>query len=75
MKIIVNNRSKLISDAKALDLVSDVIQSGRESNDGKSYCYLSVYNYKGREIGISATVNKSSDRFDVWDCPTKLKQN
>ena len=70
MKIIINNKSKVVSDIKAVELVSSVIQKGRISDDGKSYCYMTTYTLSKETIAISATRNKSSDRFDVWDYPT-----
>lgn len=70
MRMIINNKSKVVSDTKALDLVANVIHEGRISADGKSYCYMTTYTLSNGIIAVSATKNKSSDRFDVWDYPT-----
>jgi len=71
MKLIINNNSKIISDVMALDLVKKVVAEGRISNDGKDYCYMTTFKHGDREIAISSTKNKNSDRFDVWDYPIR----
>jgi hypothetical protein len=64
-KIIIKNESDL-SIIDAMRLVEGVIKNGRISNDGKQYCYLSVYEIEGFEYHVTAGQNKSSDTFLVY---------
>ena len=64
-KIIIKNQSDL-SLVDAMRLVENVIEKGRISNDGKQYCYLSVYETEGKEYHITAGLNKGSDTFLVY---------
>lgn len=64
-KIIIENRSNL-DDALAVGMVKHVIEGGRISNDGKQYCYYTVFTGEdGRRFGVSTDLNKASDRFVV----------
>lgn len=69
-RIIIDNRSDLI-DTDALQLVLNVMSEGRICNDGKQYCYLSVYHLVGGEYQVSTDLNKNSDRFVI----VKERQN
>ena len=64
-KIIIENRSLEVTDLQALDLVKQVMNGGRVSNDGKQYCYLTTA--MNGEIHIATDLNKCSDRFIVYD--------
>jgi len=64
MKIIVNNESDRLTDADCLWYVQQVINEGRISDNGKSYCYC--MNFK-TGIVVYATKNKTSDTFRVCD--------
>lgn len=63
MKLIIENRSEIVSDIDALQLVSKVVDGGRVSNGGKQYCYMTVFD----EVCVSTELNKKSDKFIVWD--------
>lgn len=64
-RIIINNRSKE-PDYNAILAVLDVMREGRVSDDGKCYCYLTVF--PSFEIAVSAEVTKTkTDSFIVWD--------
>ena len=65
-KIIIENRSSL-DNMQAMSLVSQVVASGRISNDGKQYCYYSTGAVDGKPIGVDSFLNKKSDRFVVVD--------
>lgn len=65
-KIIVHNRSSA-SDKEVLQTVSMIIGEGRVSNDGKQYCYLVSLMINGIDTHFVSDVNKSSDRFTVYD--------
>ena len=61
-KIIIDNRtSKPIKDI--LPYVQFVTESGRISDSGKSYCYVTKFG----AIYVSAKRNKASDTFVVWE--------
>ena len=64
MKIIVNNESDRLTDEDSLWYVQQVINEGRISDNGKSYCYC--MNFKTK-ITVYATRNKTSDIFRVCD--------
>jgi len=63
-RIIIDNRSDL-SDEKVLALVGNVIREGRISNNGKQYCYLTVFSLFGGKYQVLTNLNKSSDRFVI----------
>ena len=67
-RLIIENRSSL-SDAECLGRVQTIIDGGRVSNDGKQYCYYSVFN---DDIGVATFLNKASDRFVITN--TRLKR-
>tara|TARA_R110000796_G_C14286681_1_gene403433 strand:+ start:119 stop:334 length:216 start_codon:yes stop_codon:yes gene_type:complete len=69
-KLIIKNQSSL-SDRDAMRIVGRVIEEGRMSDDGKAYCYLSIYNLLPNKVAVSARLNKSSDTFTLWDYPNK----
>jgi hypothetical protein len=61
-KIIIENISK-VSDSTAIDLVQYVISQGRISNNGKQYCYVTIFR---SGVAVSSHLKKS-DRFIVSD--------
>lgn len=68
-KIIVYNQSELVSDERALLMVGHVISGGRTSEDGRSYCGVTVFREPNGSINVSAVRNKQSDTFTVYDAP------
>lgn len=66
-RIIINNDSKIIDDSRALNLVKMVIEGGRISNKNKQYCYLTIFEVEGRNIGVATQMNKKSDSFFIYD--------
>ena len=63
-RIIINNNSGL-SNETVIDIVGQVIASGRISNNGKQYCYLSTIEIFGTKYQISTDLNKKSDSFKI----------
>lgn len=64
MKFIIENRSDL-DELNVLNLVYSVISSGRISNDGKQYCYMTTFDINGFTYAVSTDLNKNSDRFVI----------
>ena len=63
-KIIIRNNSR-ISDIEALRCVSQVIDMGRQSAEGKCYTYVTTF-ING--IAVSAEVTKAgTDTFVIWE--------
>lgn len=74
-RIIVENRSS-VSDVDAMMMVRSVMQDGRVSNDGRQYCYATVFTFTAedgakRRVSVVAKQNKRSDRFVVDDEPAE----
>ncbi len=65
-KLIINNRTDL-TDIDAVNLVKQVIESGRISNNGMQYCYITIIKLGGKEYVVCADLNKKSDRFLITD--------
>lgn len=63
-KIIIHNNSSA-SDLLALICVQQVIADGRISNEGKQYCYATLF--KSLKVAVTTRLNKSSDVFYVTD--------
>lgn len=63
-KIIIHNNSS-VSDDIALICVQKVINDGRISNEGKQYCYATIF--KNPRVVVATRLNKSSDVFYVVD--------
>tara|TARA_R110002073_G_scaffold331631_1_gene516574 strand:+ start:2670 stop:2888 length:219 start_codon:yes stop_codon:yes gene_type:complete len=69
-KLIIRNESSL-SDIQAIEIVGKVIEEGRISDNGKSYCYLSIYNLQPTKVAVSVRRNGKSDTFVLWDSKHK----
>lgn len=68
-RIIINNSSDA-SDLETLEMVKEVVLSGRVSNQGKQYCYLTVFQLasrddKTRHYSVASFLNKKSDVFVI----------
>lgn len=65
-KFIIQNHSDL-SDLDAIEMVMKVIKDGRISNDGKQYCYGTVFTKSndGKKFAVWTHLNKKSDRFII----------
>jgi len=63
-KLIIENRTDM-PDLEAMWYVMEVMRDGRVSNDGKQYCYATVW--KHSKIVVYTDLNKKSDRFVVED--------
>ncbi len=61
-KIIIDNRSDK-PDAEIVRMVAGIIDAARVSNNGKQYCYGTVY--KDKTVIVS-DLNKKSDRFIAY---------
>ena len=66
-KLIIENRTKGLSDYQCLAYIQKVIGQGRISNDNKQYCYLTAFNNVGGKIMVATYLNKKSDRFVIYD--------
>jgi len=61
-KLIIENRTDM-PDLEAMWYVMEVMRDGRVSDDGKQYCYATVWKLSG--IVVWTDLNKKSDRFVV----------
>lgn len=61
-RIIIENRTQIPIDEIML-YVRKVIEGGRVSEDGKSYCFITTFR---DGIVVSVRRNKNSDRFVVF---------
>lgn len=68
-KIIIENRTYLPMGT-VLGFVQRVIDMGKVSENGKSYCYITTF--KNVPIAVSARRNKASDSFVVWEQPNEI---
>ena len=66
-RIIIENRSSILL-YNAIQYVQRVILQGRISDNGKAYCYVTVFE---GGIAVHAIRNKKSDRFIIIDYPIK----
>lgn len=65
MKIHIDIRND-ISQTVALECVKQVIEQGKISNDGKSYCYLTTFKYGDEEIWVHPRPYRKTDCFLVY---------
>lgn len=67
-KFIVDNRTEL-HDFKIFSMILQVIESGKISNDGKQYPYLTVFHNpeNAKEYHIVSSLNKKSERFVIYE--------
>jgi len=65
-KLIIKNTSS-VSDGDVIRIVGKLIDEGRQSNNGRAYCYLSVYSINHSQVVVSVKKNKNSDTFTIWD--------
>ena len=63
-RIIINNETDL-SDEFALEITKQVVMSGRISNGGKQYCYLSTFKKDEVNYQISSSLTKKGDSFRI----------
>ncbi len=61
-KIIIHNKTD-ISDIKVLHYVQKVIEAGRDSNNGRQYCYLTWITIENQDYCILTHLRKCSDVF------------
>ena len=61
-KIIININNEA-TDKEALEYVLEVIKNGKISNEGKSYCYCTLFSKK---IAVLANKRKN-DIFTIYD--------
>lgn len=66
-KLIIHNLTGL-PIAEIFPFIEAVIRHGRVSNDGKQYCYASVWPNKfyGKQLVIVSDLNASSDRLTAY---------
>lgn len=63
MKIIIKIEGDGVDFWTAAQCVDRVIKQGRISDEGRSYCYVTVFE---KSIHVAAVANKNSDTFTVW---------
>lgn len=66
-KLIIENRTRGLSDYQCLSYVQKVIELGRVSNNDKQYCYLTAFEKVRGKVMISTSLNKNSDKFVIYD--------
>lgn len=66
-KIIIENRSNIVTDRMCLQMVSAVMKDGRVSNYGKQYCYGSTFTIGDEQVMVASSLNKKSDKFVIYD--------
>lgn len=59
-KLIIDNRTNMPTQ-DVMPYVREVLQAGRISNDGKQYCYATVW----PDIVITSHLNQKSDRLII----------
>ena len=64
-KIIIKNNTDL-SDLYVMYLVCSIIKSGRISDNGKAYCYLTSFQTNEGNYYINADLRKCSDVFTCY---------
>lgn len=64
-KLIIDNKSDLPMES-VLRMCAEVVEEGRISNDGKQYCYATVFRIGGVNYGVVSELNKKSDRFIIY---------
>ena len=62
MKLIIENRCKDMDMTQAVEYALAVVKKGRISDDGKQYCYGTVFN---DDVVVFSSKNKKSDRLVV----------
>ncbi len=69
-KIIIKNTTTHTM-ATVLFIIIQVINMGRVSDNGKSYCFITRFGIgeNGGDLFVSARRNKKSDTFIVWEEP------
>lgn len=55
-----------ISDDMMLRLVSAVVAQGKMSNEGKSYCYATLFEVDGQQYMVEANDKGKSQMFYVY---------
>ena len=64
--LIITNETTL-SNLECLRFVAQVMGKGKVSNNGKQYCYMTVFPMDDKEICISTRLNKCSHKFIIWE--------
>lgn len=62
-RIIIENRSTM-PDAQVVCAIASVIESGRISNNGKQYSYLTTF---ASGLIVYSDLNKQSDKFVAYE--------
>ena len=65
-KVIIQNDSDLPMSS-ALRLVDSVIGSGRVSNHGQQYAYLTAFSVGESQYHVVTDLNKHSDKFIIYN--------
>lgn len=55
-----------ISNEMMLSLVSSVVAQGKISNEGKSYCYATMFEVNGQQYMVEANDKGKSQMFYVY---------
>jgi hypothetical protein len=65
--ILVNETDLPMTDFLVLAL--EVVKSGRLSNNGKQYCYLTSFDVNGSEYHVVSDLNEKSDKLTLYKPP------
>ena len=66
-KIIINNLSN-VTDACVLIRVADVLQMGRISDNGTSYCGATTYRDAVTGVGVVVCAKRNKESDTIYDC-------
>jgi len=64
-RLIIDNRAG-IPMSEALEYAIAVVEMGRISDDGKSYCYITRFRREMGDMMVAASRNKRSDRLVLY---------
>lgn len=65
-KLIIENKTDL-SLNNIFTFVHSIISSGRISNNGTQYCYLTAFELHNRVFRVVTDLNKKSDKFTIYE--------
>ena len=68
-KLLLANRTDLPM-VEVLRLAQEVISTGRISNDGNQYCYVTSFTIDGQEYGIVSDLNEEAYRLTFYKSPS-----
>lgn len=64
-RLILDNRSELPMES-FLEMARQIVSSGRISNDGKAYSYLTSFHINNKEYHVVSDLNEKSDKLTLY---------